>query len=227
MARLWGVDHPGFHRFRLSYAMEAVESISGDLLCSALLPGGGQRVLLGDLAGHGAAAATCAPLLIHVFYQAAAAGEAAAAALGLLGAALHRHARADVFMAFVLAEWSEDRSGLWLWNGGLPGCFRVGAGGMVEHFPSRCQPLGVAGEGRAAAECQAVATAAGDQVFLFTDGFSEAADSAGDPLGVAGAEALLLARATSVGLGDVIAGLSAYRGGRPSADDVTVVGLRP
>jgi sigma-B regulation protein RsbU (phosphoserine phosphatase) len=71
--------------------------------------------------------------------------------------------------------------------------------------------------------------AAGDSLFLFTDGLVEAEDEAGEPFGMARLEALLgLNRSEGLEqlLGRIDGALRAHRGPLEAADDATMVALR-
>jgi sigma-B regulation protein RsbU (phosphoserine phosphatase) len=71
--------------------------------------------------------------------------------------------------------------------------------------------------------------AAGDALFLFTDGLVEAEDESGEPFGMTRLESLLrVGRAHALGqlLDDVGAAMRAHRGPLEAADDATMVAMR-
>lgn len=224
--RLWGIDHCAFDPRGLRYAKSAVDDVSADVLFAATAGDGRQRVLLGDLAGHGRRAAACAPLLAHVFYQDVQAAGTAEDALARLNAVMVQHVPADVFMAYALVEWAPDRRRVRLWNGGLPGCFHIGAGG-VNRFGSCSFPLGVMGEIEVACEVHEQAVAEGERICLFTDGLNESLDDRGESLGVAAVERWLSGLSDADRLDQALEGFLSARRVRTFADDITLVELRP
>jgi len=223
---LWAVSDPAFDRRGLRYAMSSVAQVSGDLLFSVSLPDGGQRILVGDLAGHGPEAAAWAPLLAQAFYDHAREAAPATATLDRLNGILRRIGTGEVFLAYGLVEWNPRRDKVCIWNGALPGLIRVAADGEFDRLPSLGLPLGVVGQLQLATECRSVNMGADDRLYLFTDGMNEATDAAGLPLGVETAEGLLAEGLPPDGLAAVVAGLR-QRLGRDFHDDLTLVELRP
>jgi serine phosphatase RsbU (regulator of sigma subunit) len=206
--------------------MSSVDGVSGDLLFSVSLPDGGQRILVGDLTGHGPEAAAWAPLLAQAFYDHGREAATATATLDSLNGILRRIGSAEVFLAYGLVEWNPRRDRVCIWNGALPGLIRVTAGGEFDRLPSLGLPLGVVGQIQLAAGCRSVTMGADDRLYLFTDGMNEATDAAGWPLGVETAEGLLVAGLPPDGPAALVAGLR-QRLGRDFRDDLTLVELRP
>lgn len=211
----------------LRYTLAVADGTHGDLLFSAFTPDGRQWLLVGDVAGHGPAAAVCVPLLSYVFYRSARIGGDIEPVLQELNAVMHRQLPAEIFLVYCLLEVSADRRTLRLWNGGLPGSLRVGAGGVVEHFPSLGLPLGVSAVIPASDECQTLILREGDRIYLFSDGLTEVADREGNLFGADQLARSLAALPADGDLAVVLAQLAEFHGGTDFADDMTLVELRP
>lgn len=211
----------------LRYSLTAADGTLGDMLFSAFTPDGRQWLLVGDVAGHGPAAAVCVPLLSYVFYRSARIGGDIEPVLQELNTVMHRQLPAEIFLVYCLAEVSADRRMLRLWNGGLPGSLRVGAEGVVERFPSLGLPLGVSARIPAGDECQTLALREGDRIYLFTDGLTEVADREGNFFGADQLARSLAALSADGDLAEVLAQLAEFHGGSNFADDITLVELRP
>jgi serine phosphatase RsbU (regulator of sigma subunit) len=223
---LWAVSDPAFDRRGLRYAMSSVDPVSGDLLFSVSLPDGGQRILVGDLAGHGPEAAAWAPLLARAFYDHAREAAPAIATLERLNGILRQIGAAEIFLAYGLVEWNPRRDEVRIWNGALPGLIRVTEGGKLDRLPSLGMPLGVVGQLQLASEGRSVTMGVKDRLYLFTDGMNEATDTAGQPLGVETVEGLLAQGRRADELTSLVTGLR-QRLGRDFHDDLTLVELRP
>ena len=212
-----------FDARQLRYHLSSVDRSNGDILLAAFTPDGGQRLLAGDIAGHGPAAAACAPLLGHLFYTACAEGHSARALLDTLGSVLFRRLPAQIFLVFALVEIAAGRRHATVWNGGLPGCVVLRPQAPPVHLGSRSLPLGLQAAGPAADEGVFVELAAGDRLCLFSDGVSEIANTAGEALGEEAAARML----QQCG-GDpdaFVAALVGYQGHDRFRDDLTIAAL--
>ena len=209
----------------LRYILAPVERSNGDVLLSAFTPDGRQWLLVGDIAGHGPAAAVCAPLLGHIFYSRAAQGGAPQELLAELNQVMHQRLPLSIFMAFALVEASPDRSRLQVWNGGLPGCVLLDAAGGEQPVGSVFTPLGLRpGLDRTAPRM--LSFGPGDRFYLYTDGVSEIENLQGVPLGEDRALAMLRAMEADGELEALVRAFARYHGADRFVDDLTLVELR-
>lgn len=206
----------------LNYRLSSVDRSNGDILLAALTPDGRQRVLVGDIAGHGPSAAVCAPLIGHLFYSATSTGSDLGALLATLGEVMYRRLPRQVFMVFALLEVSADRRRVRAWNGGLPGFLHVREGASTQSLPSRSLPLGLEDGAGDPAECLEAALRPGDRLILFTDGLSEAESPQGEPFGEERVRLLLEGACAPVRLDRLLAALIAHCGDVHFRDDLTV-----
>ena len=214
---------PSHLRFQLS----SVDRSNGDVLLAAATPDGRQLVLVGDIAGHGPPAAVGVPLIAHVFYSLAAAGALAESMLHELNRVMYQRLPLQIFMAFALVEVAADRAGIRVWNGGLPGCFCRREDGAVEAVASEFFPLGLRPDQDLADGQAALAWSEGDRFYLFSDGYSECENEAGEPFGEAAMVNLLTAGGNEPDLREVWQAVARHLGSEDFRDDLTLVELRP
>lgn len=213
-----------FDERHLRYHLSSVDRTNGDILLAAFTPDGRQRVLVGDITGHGLPAAVAAPLLSHVFYREAERGGAIADTLILLNQVMCRQFPVNIFMVACLLEVSAERDAATLWNAGMPACLWRREGQTLERLAARSLPLGIVEEGNLAAERYELAGAPGDLLYLFSDGVTETARSDGTLFGVEGVEAFLAAHpAGAAPLENLIDTLGVFHGSTDFADDLTFV----
>ena len=213
---------------RVAARVVPAESVGGDFYHLFRLSGGRTGVMIGDVSGHGYRAA-----LIMALAMSAAAihaqdsgdpGRTLAAVLRSVGEEL---ASTEMFISTCYAVVDPARGELHYANAGHPHAFVLGDDGRAERLPAGAPPLGMV----------AVAPEAGvrpwrpgrDQLFLFTDGVSDARDRAGRVLG----EDAVLAAARAAAADDpetlvarAMAVLDAHTEGAPLRDDLTLLALR-
>lgn len=205
------------------YLLSSVDRSNGDLFLSAFTPDGRQRILVGDIAGHGPSAAICAPLVCHVFYRHARADGTVEELFHEINEVMYRELPVNMFMAACLIEISADRRRVRLWNGGLPGCLLRRRDGSLEHFASRNFPFGLRPAVAAEDGREERRLAPGDRLYLFSDGLSEAEDADGRVFGIDRGAAFIAELAEDAPLDGIRALLAAHCRNASLHDDVTVV----
>ncbi|MFG3120096.1 PP2C family protein-serine/threonine phosphatase [Streptomyces sp. NPDC048197] len=176
----------GSLRVAVSYtSADAGAQIGGDLYEMVASPHG-IRVIVGDVQGKGLAAVETAAVVLGAFREAAH-DEPDLVGLGeRLERSVARELGGKKFVTAVLAEIGEDREVVFL-NYGHPAPMVVRRGGTVNfpEPPSYALPLGLGVHGSNAPTPYRVGFAPGEQMLLYTDGVTEARDTAGTfyPLG--------------------------------------------
>lgn len=201
------------------------ESIGGDYYDYILLPDGRIAVTIGDVSGKDLTAALLMARLSAAARVCLASSVDLARAVSQLNTLLTRAGGEDRFITFVVAVVDLDRSGLTIVNAGhLPPLLRRAHGHAVEEVAPNCSglPLGVMNQ-----EYEAVHVAfhQGDSLLLFTDGVSEARNSAGELYGNDRIFAVVQsAPASACGLGmALLEDVQRHTGERPAADDLTIL----
>ena len=212
----------------LRHLMTSVDKNNGDVLFSASAPGGRQWVMVGDVAGHGPAAAIAIPLLSSVFYRCVARETPIGALLAEINAVMCDKLPAGIFMPYCLVTVATSRDQVQIWNGGLPGCALIEADGSVTEFEARTLPVGVdpdlmmePGAGRTES------FPAGSRFCLFTDGATEMSIGRGVRLGRAGVLALLAKSIVPLEASGFRLELERLNQDTDFADDITIVEIYP
>jgi CheY-like chemotaxis protein len=214
------------HRY-LRYLVASVDRTTGDILLACFTPDGRQWVLVGDFTGHGLPAAVGAPLIAHVFYGYARAGQAIETALEEINGVLYRQLPAQVFMAACLIELDARREQLSLWNAGMPHCLLMGPEVEPRRLASQNPPLGICSTIDQEQGRERLAARPGSRLYVFSDGIPETAGTDGQAFGYDRTEAFLarlLAGETEPQA--LLAQLQAFHGGNQFDDDITLVEIQ-
>ncbi|GAB6040177.1 SpoIIE family protein phosphatase [Endothiovibrio diazotrophicus] len=168
---------------RLRYLISPLERTNGDLLLAARRPDGGRHVLLGDFTGHGLPAAIGGPMAAYIFSRFTAAGEPMAEILRELNRVLYRQLPAHLYMAACALEISPGGDRVSLWNAGVPDALLIRDGEVTTRFPSTAPPLGIIEAMDPAADAAHHPLLAGDRLYAYSDGVTEAAGEDGEQFG--------------------------------------------
>lgn len=217
-------------RARIDFAarMKPAREAGGDLYDGFFLPDGRFLCVVGDVSGKGVSAA----LFMAVTATGLRALAPASADPGELMTRLNRLLceRNDT-LQFVtaIAVMLDPATGKIAWaNCGHPSPFVLRVDGTLETLDApRATPL-AAFESRTYETCQA-SLAAGDTLFLFSDGVTEAMDAEGRLYGDARLAGVLKGRRFASAeevLSVVLADVSAFVGSASQADDITLAALR-
>jgi serine phosphatase RsbU (regulator of sigma subunit) len=201
--------------------------VGGDFFNYFLLPDGEAALLVGDVSGKGVAAA-----LLMANIQ----GKLRArlpVERDLVSLARHLDVEVDqttpmtVYVTCFMAVLDGRQRALRYVNAGHNAPFVLRADGSIEALESTGRPLGLYPGGDY--EERSIALAAGDSLFLYTDGLVETEDANGEPFGAERIKQVLVAEAAA-GLDGILTRLEQvvrdYRGGREAEDDATMVVLR-
>lgn len=198
---------------------------NGDLLLVARRPDGGLLAMLGDFAGHGLPAAIGAMPVSEIFYTMAARGYSVREIAGEMNRKLRTVLPAGLFLAACFTEIDGPGRLLSVWNGGVPDLIVRSRLGRLRTLTSRHMPLGILPDDRFDAAMETVEIEAGDRIYLYTDGATEARNPRGEMFG---AERLATALATSDDpFAALCAQLAAHRGAADQADDITLLEIVP
>lgn len=167
----------------IRYHLSPRAVLNGDVLAAAYAPGGKLMLLLGDFTGHGLAAAVGAVPLTSIFYSMVPKGFSLCHILRELNAKLYRVLPGNMFCCAVMLELDPHKQHVRLFNGGMPSaCLRRDAG-KLRMLESRHLPLGVLAEASVDEAVVHFPLAAGDRLYLWSDGIHEAQNSKGEMFG--------------------------------------------
>lgn len=215
----------------VSYTSAAVGArVGGDLYEAVPLPGGGIRLIVGDVQGKGLGAVRTAVTVLTAFRTRALGGGGLREVAQHIEDALGRREVAEEFVTAVLADCGVDGV-VTLLNFGHPPPFVRRAGGSVEAAepevpgPPLGLPRGLGGYFLDGSGVCSVRLGRGDRLLFYTDGTTEARDAEGVFFGLGEAVRHLGHVDLGVDLGVLRGALGAHVRG-PLGDDAALLLLR-
>ena len=104
----------------VSYLLQPVETLNGDLIAGARSPAGAQCFILGDFTGHGLPAAIAVMVVHGIFTAMVSKGHAIEAIATELNRKMRQLLPRDRFLAAALIEIYPDSGTVSVWYGGMP-----------------------------------------------------------------------------------------------------------
>ena len=211
--------------FALEYAPALF--VGGDFFDFLDLGGGRVATALGDVSGKGVSAALYAARLASELRHHAAGEREPATILSKLNASLAAIDPEGMFVTLVLATLDVATHTLIVANAGHPPPLLRGADGRVRELGrGGALPLGVMDTGEP--ERSEHQLAAGEAVLFFTDGASEAMNTAGDLYGVPRLHDVFSrsGRTAQAAITAIVQDVRGHEGGAPPSDDLTLICLR-
>jgi len=210
---------------RLSVWNEPVGTFSGDLLLVGSTSAGTLHVLLGDFTGHGLSAALGAVPTASIFRAMTGKGLGMQAIEAELNDKLTALLPVGYFCCVCLLEVDMRRSLASICNRGLPPLYLLGDDGVIKgRFESSGVPLGITTSEKVAASWESIPLAAGDRIYVCSDGLTELKNPTGEVFGAARLERLLVASAGR-GLQQLRDAARAFLASARADDDITVIEL--
>ncbi|MET0390261.1 MAG: SpoIIE family protein phosphatase [Polyangiales bacterium] len=211
------LNHPS-----IRYLMTGMTGFEGDVALVAKPPGGGLRVMVSDVVGHGLPAAFGTIPVSLLFYSTTRRNLPLDEAMKHINRELCGVLPVGLFAAGAAFDVSADGRRVQIWNGGIPDIFlRRHRSRELLRFASRNIPIGVADHDTAVVE--EVSVEAGDVVFVMSDGVVETRDRSGQLFGIQRVVDCLSADHPPSTLFDALRGaLSKFGQGRQD-DDITLL----
>jgi len=226
--RLFPRKDPEIRGLECHGACRPARGVAGDYYDFLRLDAERVGIAAGDVAGKGLSAALLmASLQGAVRSFASMAGDGPVALARDLNAQMYALTESNRFATFFWAVFDErSRTLMWV-NAGHNAPMLLRATGALERLPASGPPLGAL---PAASYRQATtALAPGDLLIVFTDGVTEAANTAGEEFGETRLEQLLRDQAGST-VGSlcqrIVDAVQDFEAGLPQMDDITVVAAR-
>lgn len=164
------IDLPGLEQFQRS-----PQTFSGDVLLSATRPNGDVLLLLGDLTGHGLAAAIGALPMAEAFRTMTLKGHAEEEILKEINSKLYNLLPTDRFVSMALITLFHNKQVITVWNAGLPDLYLVDTHNQIKQtIKSVHPPLGVMAQLMSQPVPEVIMTELGDRMLAYTDGLTEA-----------------------------------------------------
>ena len=216
---------PTIPGLRINVSYKTYARVGGDFY--DVFPLGGPTdpwcILIGDASGHGPSAAVVAAIIQAVLEDCARDAVGPADLMGKLNRRLCRKRIDGSFVTAFLAFYCPEHRTLAYASAGHPAPLLGDVDGACAQLESgRNPPLGI--EEKLSFTQHTASLRAGQDLVLFTDGVSEAADPDGNEFGIEGIRASLEARDQDGSLIDRLrTNLREHRRGRPLGDDQTIL----
>lgn len=220
------MQRPGLSDPALHFWMNPASHFSGDIVAATRAVNGKFYVLLADATGHGLAAAISVLPLLTQFYDSAGAGVPIGRIIHRINTQLRASLPIGRFIAAAFICLDATGGGTEFWLGGMPaGLLLDAAGQVVRTVASHNLPLGIDDIDPAGAVTETLGSDCpdGGQLVLFSDGFLEACNAAGEEFGLARLSAVLADAPPAQRLAAAKDALNAHLGETAPHDDVTLI----
>ncbi len=219
------VTREGLNDPALRYRVTPAWHFSGDLVAAARTPGKCHHILLSDGMGHGLPAAMGSLPQFDTFYAMTELGYGIERIVEVMNGRMHTMMPQGRFSALTLISVNPVAGTIEVWNGGNPApCLIDASGRIVRRWNSRHLPLGLLPPHEFSAELEVYSYGGECQLFLWSDGLTEAENAEGEQFGAQRAHATLESAGAAHRFDALVQALDAHRAGAV-ADDITVVGV--
>jgi DNA-binding response OmpR family regulator len=202
----------------------SMEKTSGDMLLSAFRPDKGQHLMLGDFTGHGLTAAIGGPIVSDIFYSMTQKGLPTHLIISEINRQLCEKMPTGLFLAAIFIELDPERRRLFIWNCGMQAVLIFRSHSLFQRVTSHNLALGI--QDLATEPVPAIETQAGDHVYAYSDGITEAFNSKNEDFGVPRLEkAIAEMLATNSEIETLMDAVQLFCGDADQLDDITLMEL--
>jgi len=214
------LDMPG-----VRHLTSPLDFFNGDVALAATTPTGQLRWMLGDFTGHGLSAAIGTIPVASTFYATCRKDVTLTESLETINELLKGVLPAGLFCAAAFVGLDPDRGELHVWNGGLPTVIvRSARDGSLRLHPSQSLPLGLVASRELDVKFTRIPVDADDEIFVYTDGLTEAQNQSGELFGQDRVSAALSKPGRAgEGFDRLVDELKDYRGTVRAGDDVSLI----
>lgn len=217
------VNREGLSDPALRHRVTPAWHFSGDLIAAARTPGNCHHILLSDGMGHGLPAAMASMPLFDTFYSMSELGYGIGRIVEVMNSRMHAMMPPGRFAALTLVSVNPVMGVIEVWNGGNPyPCLVDVRGKIVKRWISRHVPLGVLPPDEFFAELEEFSYDGEGQLFLWSDGLTEAENAEGEQFGAERAWMTLESARPEHRFDALIQALDGHRAGA-LADDIAVL----
>ena len=204
------------------FKLAPAEQFNGDVFLTEKSPSGGAYYLIGDFTGHGLASAIGVLPVARAFHIMAEKGLGVAEMARTINATLLHLLPANMFLAAIIAEISDDGCQQQIWHGGMPQILvKRATNQCIEALPSAHMALGILAPQEFESHCITLECNRDDQLLLCTDGLIEITNSEGVMLNEEGVEQWFAQPDATASA--IHARANQYTGCAQQQDDMTVV----
>jgi CheY-like chemotaxis protein len=217
------VNRDGLNDVALRHCIIPASHFSGDLIAAAHTPGKCHHIMLSDGMGHGLPAAMATLPQFDAFYAMTELGYGIGRIAEVMNSRMHAMMPQGRFAALTLVSINPVTGTIEVWNGGNPApCLINASGKIVKLWKSRHVPLGLLPPEEFSAEVEVFSYDGGCQLFLWSDGLTEAENAHGEQFCAERAHANLESAESAHRFEMLLQALNDHCVGKP-LDDITVL----
>jgi len=219
---------PCWDDLELAAYRRSAGKVAGDFHDVLAIGGDGTSLIVGDVCGKGLASALYMARVMGYFRAAADMHDSPNGVLAAVNRLVAGESTAFAFVTACLVSVSPDRSALSLYNAGhlAPYLFNERTGMLRVVKSGRGYPLGV--DAKSLYNRDTLTLSRGDNLVLYTDGITEAANAGGEQFGTDRLEDTLIAHKGPAAdmVERIVSAVGDFTPGQPRTDDQTVLVLR-
>ena len=211
------------HDPQLHYWLKPTDVVSGDLIAVSRSRNNKLYLMLADSTGHGLPAALNLLPVNHIFYSMVSKNLPLSLMVEEMNWAVKEQSPAERYVATLVACIDNHNRLVEIWNGGIPSAFFIDAEGEVRHsFDSVNLPLGIL-DRTFTAQTEVFQWNTPGQLVIYSDGFSEAENKAGEPFGLSRIKQELKHALPPDRFTALTEAIKAHLNGRHAFDDMTLL----
>jgi serine phosphatase RsbU (regulator of sigma subunit) len=221
LRNLTRIDHQSIPQFR--EALLPAKKFSGDLITSAISPGGQLYGLFADVTGHGLASALFQIPAVDSFKGHVTLDSSVEKIARGINARLKSLSRTGHFMAAIIFCHDAAENRITIWNGGMPEAWLLDEAGVVtQTVKSSHVALGILPDDVFDDKAVVIDCAGFSQLLMMSDGVLEAVNVDGEEFGQARAQEILPTTPRDARIEMFLASIFTYQEGAPQHDDIAV-----
>ena len=168
----------------IRYHMSSMSTFNGDLLLTERAPDGGLYLVMGDFTGHGLTAAMGTLPVAMIFFKMVSERYAVGDIAREINLQLYKLMPSGMFFTATILELNRQGTIMSVWMGGMPENYWFSKDGKLKGLiHSQHMPLGILDDDEFNSLTQSFSIENEDKLYLYSDGFIEAKNSAGELYG--------------------------------------------
>lgn len=211
----------------LQFWLKPAHRFSGDLISARRISQQQIYFMLADSTGHGLAAAIPTVIVNQAFQAMTRKGLAIAIIVREINRLLYTQMPPDRFVALAIGMIDSARKSIEIWNGGLPAAMALNAAGeVIQAFQSRHTFAGILPDAEFDDRCELWQWQAACELFVYSDGLTDAQNAEHARFGPHGVIAALSANPAGRRIDAVKAALERHLATGDAHDDISCMAIR-
>lgn len=207
----------------IKYHMSPVSVFNGDVLLTSTGPADNFYILIGDVTGHGLAAAVGAIPIYSAFRTMASKGISVGSIAYELNISLLQLLPDHMMMAAAILEINTQSNQLTIWSGGMPDLLIDDGKGKIKHkIRAQHAPLAALSDLEFSRDIDIYQLKKNDRIYLYTDGIQEARNTHNEMFGEDRLLALFNGQDKQI-FGKILKALENFTKNSQQDDDITLI----